>query len=779
MTPKSTPSTSPGKVKALQAKITNLEEDTRLLLAAERRARDEQRSMSQQLEVLRKVYDLGRILGAARTPAAVVKESIEFVVREFAYEAGAILLLDAGRKTISAAAVAGQMDPRPRIFELADLGKRGSVLWETLDRNAPILVEDGERPDDPARVFDLDRYVVVPLVVERAVPVGVLLVGSTIERGAYYRKMDDRDGALLSTVAGQIALMLQKEELHEHLQKEKEELERAQLELRTVNERLEERVREKTRALRISFEKLEESRLQLEAYSRDLEGQVEERTRRLRESEQKYRSVMASSNAGMAVYRGDVILEINPALTEIVGQPLEGCPLSVFVDKIRDPVRREELWQCLKQPALRTEGAQRNFEVLAQSEDGERGWNVSVFILDSENDLYGFLVVDTTEARRVEQQLFGSQKMASLGNLAGGIAHEFNNILVGILGNASLLRTRVPEDSDMIGPAEMIEVSALRAADLVQQLLGFARKGKYRSESLDLNNVVRETLELARRSFDRRIEIVVDLDSNACLVEGDGTQLQQVIMNLSLNARDAMPQGGRLTARTRSYASTEESERRIPGLPAGQWVRVEIEDTGSGMDEDTRRRMFEPFFSTKETGSAGLGLPMVYGIVTNHGGAVHVESAIGKGTKIVVHLPAAVAKPRPSRARRADAGSCKGHILVVDDEEILRRMCHDALSELGYDVHVEEDGDGALEYCSSDAPVDLVILDLGMPKMSGEETHRRLMRQRPGLKVVICTGTTTEFTEENVEAVLVKPFTFGDLKACLEKALGAPETADA
>jgi PAS domain S-box-containing protein len=770
--------TDEGEIKTLRKQVAEMEKHSHSLLIAERRACEARQSLSQQLQLLQKANDLGKILSSTRSPAGMLEETINFVVREFSYEAGAILLLDGSLKTIRVEASAGGSDSIPQTLDVAELKRKRSILWTSLEENQPIVVEEKLSQEDPAVVFNLESFFIVPLGVEKSIPVGLIILGNTAAHGVYYRRVKNEDAPLIATIARQTAFVLDKAELYEHLQREKDDLERAELQLLSVNESLEERVQEKTKALQESMEELEESRRQLEHYSRELEVEVEERTKQLRESERIYRSVMANSRAGMAFYRKGVILEVNPALTEIVGQALEGQKVTSLVEKVVSLERQRELEHSLVQGECDGENEGGNFEIQARRGDEERVWNVSTFSLDEESGLCGFLVVDTTETRRVKEQLFSSQKMASLGNLAGGFAHEFNNILVGILGNASLLRTRVAGSNDVSGLAEMIEASAVRAAELVQQLLGFARKGKYRSELLDINGIVRDTLHLARRSFGPRIEIALDLADGLYPVEGDATQIQQVVMNLALNAKEAIGDEGTLTARTRSLNLDKAAARDVPGLSAGCWAEIEIADTGRGMDEELQKMIFEPFFTTKESGSPGLGLPMVYGIVTNHGGTIEVRSRVGEGTSLCVYLPAAVsgacAEGATEDARQRGNGE---HILVVDDEDILRRVCRDALTHFGYEVHVEEDGEDACEYVRSGRPVDLILLDLEMPRKSGKESYREIKELRPDVKIVICTGYSQDglpegFTEGEAPEVLIKPFTCQALRETVQKVLG-------
>jgi signal transduction histidine kinase len=254
---------------------------------------------------------------------------------------------------------------------------------------------------------------------------------------------------------------------------------------------------------------------------------------------------------------------------------------------------------------------------------------------------YRGILRDITRQRVLERQFFHAQKMESVGTLAGGIAHDFNNILGGILGYASLMKSKLPEDDTFYRYVDTIEKAAMRAANLTDQLLAFARGGRYHTTSVELGDVIEETLGIIGSTIDKSIEIESRLDPTHPKVEADAGQMQQVLMNLCLNAADAMPFGGKLTieAQARTLSSKEVGLHKEAG--PGQYVIVSVTDTGTGMDEATMERIFEPFFSTKENGKGtGLGLSMVYGVIENHGGFVTVDSTVGEGSSFKVHLPA-------------------------------------------------------------------------------------------------------------------------------------------
>ncbi|MGQ9713994.1 MAG: GAF domain-containing protein [Anaerolineae bacterium] len=388
-------------------------------------------------------------------------------------------------------------------------------------------------------------------------------------------------------------------------------------------------------------------------------------------------------------------------------------------------------------------------------------------IRNEEGELEGFLSVlqDITERKALEEQLRQVQKMEAIGTLAGGIAHDFNNILVGILGYASLLQAELPQESPLQKDVEVIIRSAHRAAGLSQQLLSFARRSQPHRVLVDLNALVEEVVTLLRQTTDRRIEVVLDLATDLLAVEGDASQLQQVVLNLGINACEAMPEGGRLTFCTATVEVSEGEAAQDPALAPGSYVLLEVADTGVGMDERTLQRIFEPFFTTKEHGR-GLGLATVYGIVRAHGGSIRVESAVGRGTTFRVFLPAAGERVERRLLPVLDTRPLGGQetILVVDDEEDVRGLVTRVLRAEGYHVLQAEDGQRAVEVlvqCKDE--VDLVMLDLIMPRMDGVETFRRLREIKPDARVLISSGYSPDLEgqallEEGAAGFLQKPY---------------------
>ncbi len=380
----------------------------------------------------------------------------------------------------------------------------------------------------------------------------------------------------------------------------------------------------------------------------------------------------------------------------------------------------------------------------------------------------------------LEEQLLQSQKMESLGRLAGGIAHDFNNLLGTALTNFDYLR-RLPLDqnlsSEEVRSALSDSEEALkRAAQLTKQLLGFARKGKYQERPIDLSELGHEVVRMIRRTVDRAVAIETQIEP-AQVVVGDGTQLHQVLMNLCINASDAMPKGGKLAIRLRG----ELPVRRAPEpLHRQAHVVLEVEDNGVGMSEAARERAFEPFFTTKPVGQGtGLGLAMVYGIVRNHGGQVQVESAEGEGTVVRITLPRA--SQAPARESRPDGALIlmserQETILLVDDEDLVRKSTARLLVSMGYTVLTASGGDEALTiYKEKMSSISVVLLDLLMPKMSGEQTYQALLELDPSVRVVILSGYSDEVRAQQVlsagaRGFISKPFTVGELKKALDTA---------
>jgi len=388
---------------------------------------------------------------------------------------------------------------------------------------------------------------------------------------------------------------------------------------------------------------------------------------------------------------------------------------------------------------------------------------------------------DITEQKELENRLRQAQKMEAIGTLAGGIAHDFNNIIQAIIGYTSLLKGRFEGQEEATAQLDAIEGASLRAGELTRQLLGFARRGKLEVKPTDLNGVVEKAVSMIRPTFDRSIDIQTVFSAGLSSMEGDAGQLEHVLLNLCINARDAMPDGGTLRIETRNVTLFEPEAYGRAKAPPGEYVSLSVSDTGVGIPSGNLPRIFEPFFTTKEPGKgSGMGLAMVYGIVKNHGGWIDARSAAGRGTTFRILLPASrekLAVPTAAPGAELLAGGTET-ILFVDDEESLRMLATEMLGSLGYTVITAKNGIEALErYAEKRGEIALVILDLIMPEMGGVETFRRLREIDPAARVLVSSGYAGDgrpemLLAEGVAGYLRKPYRLGALAAAIRQALG-------
>lgn len=400
-------------------------------------------------------------------------------------------------------------------------------------------------------------------------------------------------------------------------------------------------------------------------------------------------------------------------------------------------------------------------------------------IIGEGNSVDGVVLIfrDITEIINTEERLRQSQKMDAIGQLAGGVAHDFNNMLSGILNAAELLKHSTSlnsEDKEFLG---LIITASTRAADLTGKLLSFSRKGKIVSSLIDIHTIINESIALLKRSVDKRIEIQSILKADFSQIEGDASQIQNAILNLGINARDAMEEGGTILIRTENteldhiFCSSSGFN-----LKPGNYICIEVSDTGIGMSKDIQKHIFEPFYTTKEVNKGtGLGLAAVYGIINDHLGAIFVSSKIGIGTKFKLYFPLKTTteiklKPKPTKLIKGN-----GHILVIDDEDIVRKTTEISLKRLGFTVTTASDGLDGLEKYSRDVnSFDFVVLDMIMPKMSGEECFNEIYKLNPDQKILICSGYTRDISfrklmKSNKHLFLQKPYTLEDLSKKLNE----------
>jgi nitrogen-specific signal transduction histidine kinase len=358
------------------------------------------------------------------------------------------------------------------------------------------------------------------------------------------------------------------------------------------------------------------------------------------------------------------------------------------------------------------------------------------------------LMVDVSERRRLEEELGQAQRMEAIGRLAGGIGHDFNNLLTVIMGQTELLRRRLERRESLDGEVEAIESAAERAAELTSQLVAFSRKQVLQPRVLALNATVKRMGAMLRRVIGERIELVTSLRPRLWHVKADPGRIEQVIVNLALNARDAMPAGGRLTIETGNLTVEAAGHHQRAMVPPGAYVALTVRDTGCGMDAQTQSHIFEPFFTTKGSGrGAGLGLSVVYGIVKQSGGAIRVDSEPGGGSTFTIYLPRVDDPITPIDPRRPTTEVARGSetILVVEDQDEVRDIVLRALGTNGYTVLHARDGVEALAIAAREpGPIHLLVTDVVMPRMNGRELAERLVQLRPELTVLYMSGYTND-----------------------------------
>jgi len=399
------------------------------------------------------------------------------------------------------------------------------------------------------------------------------------------------------------------------------------------------------------------------------------------------------------------------------------------------------------------------------------------------------VVRDITEARRaqekrrrLEDQLYKSQKLEAIGRLAGGVAHDFNNLLSPILGVSSQLLTKTSGAEQGSEGIEVIHQAAVRARSLVQQLLAVGRGQVLDLEPVDLRGVIAGFEKILRQSIRDNVRIEYHLPESIRRVRADAGRIEQVLLNLALNAQDAMPDGGVLTIELSDSQTGGPPTSAHPEVSAEGWVRLSVRDTGRGMDRQTLDFLFEPFFSTKAPGmGAGLGLSVVYGLVKQHGGHVLVSSEPGQGTTLEIYLPSLAAPAEavraPGRPRKQSAVESGQKILVVEDTPALREMTRQMLESFGCRVRAVESGESCLEVVEEGdwSSFDLLVTDVSMPRMDGFELYRQLRMRRPGLRVVFMSGYEYNPAERGITGrevhFLRKPFTIQELNERIREAL--------
>jgi PAS domain S-box-containing protein len=493
----------------------------------------------------------------------------------------------------------------------------------------------------------------------------------------------------------------------------------------------------------------------------------------LRRSEVNFRSMV--TNAPYGICRCDAsgrLLDVNPAFVSILGYDsteLFGRHLGTLYRDAQHWFQLADCFRSLKEfDGLAAEWVRKDGSSTVVRLSGRR-------IYDENNKpSYELFTEDVTERHALEQQLRQAQKMEAIGRLAGGIAHDFNNLLMVISGYSEFLLEHLAPEAPLRTPAQEIANAAQRATSLTRQLLAFSRKQMLAPRVINLNAVITENLKMLNRVIGEDIELEMIPGADLGAVKADPGQIEQVIMNLAVNARDAMPQGGKLIIET-ANAKLDESHARFPApVKPGEYVMLAISDTGSGMDGETQSHIFEPFFTTKGSKGTGLGLSTVYGIIKQSGGYIWVDSEPGKGTTFKTYLPRANETSDPASQQPAAAAvqpqRGKETILVVEDEPNLRQLVCQSLENQGYAVFDASSGPAAIHFANvHSGPIHLLLTDVIMPGMNGRELAQRISLVRPTTKIIFMSGYTEnaigqDGTLDASTILLHKPFTLPALK---------------
>ncbi|HWO88464.1 MAG TPA: ATP-binding protein [Gemmatimonadales bacterium] len=494
-------------------------------------------------------------------------------------------------------------------------------------------------------------------------------------------------------------------------------------------------------------------------------------------AEQQYREIFEQSLAGVATWSEDGRIQLcNEAFARMLGYDT--------ADELQRLSAGSLYWdpqdQIRMMAELRESGTLRNTELRLRGKDGKLVWVLASFILhvgDREPRVES-MVIDISTRKELEQQLWHAQKMDALGRLAGGVAHDFNNLLTVIGGCTELLRATLPPDGPHVTELDEIEKAHQRAAALTRQLLAFSRRLPFEPRALALDAVVRDMQGTLRRLLGPEIRLDLVSEDRLPPVWADQSQLEQIVLNLVVNARDAMPRGGKLTIETRSVPDHDPASFG-QNLPAGAYVMLAVTDTGTGMDAATLERIFEPFFTTKEKGKGtGLGLATVYGVVSQSHGHITVESAPGRGTTFRVWLPV-TGETVMAEAPRAAPKHAQGRevVLVVEDEPAIMSLVVGALERSGYQVLPAVDGDAAMAIAAANpGRIHLVLTDGMLSGVRVPELLRRLKTDQPDTKVLLMSGYSHEevFKDEAIDpgtAFLPKPFTLQQLRAKVREVL--------
>lgn len=499
----------------------------------------------------------------------------------------------------------------------------------------------------------------------------------------------------------------------------------------------------------------------------------EERMRLATAVEQGAESIIITDKKGTIEY-------VNPAFEQIFGytrEEITGRNFKIFKSDRHKNAFFREMWDTI------TRGQVWSGHLINRKKDGslcEFETTISP-IRDASGSIINFVSVnrDVTSEVRMERQLRQAQKMEAIGTLATGIAHDFNNILTAVFGNVQLAKLKLPKESPAIPKLDNITEAANRAKELVRQVLTFCRQTEHEKRPLDISPVVKEALNLLRASIPATVRFRRSIRSGLGTVSADPTQIHQVMMNLCSNAAGSMEKKGGVMEVILKDVEIEPDRDRLPDLKPGPYVKLSVCDTGHGMSHEVMERIFDPFFTTKKPGhGTGMGLAVVHGIVRSHGGAVAVESEPGKGSRFHVYIPRIMKHEKHHKEEKPQAfPEGRESVLFIDDEPDLCEIFKEMLDHIGYKVATETDSVRALElFRTRPDSFDLVITDQTMPNMTGEEIAGEMMKIRPDIPIIICTGYSDRMNEEKAKKMgitgfLMKPFAMDKISETIQKTL--------
>jgi PAS domain S-box-containing protein len=477
------------------------------------------------------------------------------------------------------------------------------------------------------------------------------------------------------------------------------------------------------------------------------------------------------------------LLEINPAAAKFFGYESvqELFDLDLTQDFYLNPEDRKKY-----QEVLAEKGYVQNYELHLKRKDGSKiiALETSTAIHDENGKIiaYGGILRDITELRLLEQQFFQAQKMESIGLMAGGVAHDFNNILTTISGYAELMLMRMTKDDPHHQDVENILKGGKRAEDLIRQLLAFSRRQMIQPKIVDINKVISDLYNMLKRLIEENITFELKLADKLPFIKADPVQIQQILVNLVLNAGYAIKDNQEKTTTkliviaTDTFSLKEKAIKKFPGMPAGEYIQISVEDSGVGMSEETKQKIFEPFFSTKRKGEgSGLGLSTIYGIVKQNNSFVFVESRPGKGSIFKIYWPASTVQVKEETRldTKVKMQYRAGTVLFVEDDPDVREFTYKGLKTMGYTIYVAKNGKEALDLVHRETlldKIDLLISDMVMPEMGGEELANRIYEMNPQIKILLCSGYTDsrlDFDDahrKNGWHFLAKPFTMHKLE---------------